>query len=77
MTVSCGRKWGVQGNDIRTMKYANTKDKVEFFVVGGASHFSILAPVTEVVVQKSVDDTRATCNPLTCPYFHRREAADR
>jgi dienelactone hydrolase len=53
---------GAQGNDIQPMKNANKNDKVKFFVVAGASHFSILAPATNLVARKILGDTGPACN---------------
>jgi acetyl esterase/lipase len=55
---------GTDGNarPHRTMSQSSKNPKAQFFLVKGASHFSILAPVNKVIAQKILADTGAESN---------------
>ena len=55
---------GLGGNieDLRAMSRRNTNRSVKFFGVNGASHFSILAPITNIVAQKIARDKGVRTN---------------
>ena len=49
-------------DSLRAMSRANTNPKAQFFPVRGATHFSILAPVTRLIADKILRDDGATSN---------------
>lgn len=55
---------GTAGNidSLRAMKAANKNPLVHFVEVSGASHFSALGPVNELIAGKIYKDTGPTCN---------------
>jgi dienelactone hydrolase len=55
---------GTDGNiaDLQTMQSMTTDPNIHFHPIEGASHFSILAPVTRIVARKVVKDDGNTCN---------------
>lgn len=52
------------GNIMSLLKMANSTDnpQVVFRATGGANHFSILAPVNELIAKKLLKDTEPKCN---------------
>jgi hypothetical protein len=59
--------WVIEGTDgnidsLRVMKDANKNPQVHFVEVPGASHFSVLGPVNELIAGKIQKDTGPTCN---------------
>jgi alpha/beta superfamily hydrolase len=55
---------GTNGNasSLRSMSKASQNPKAKFFLVSGATHFSILAPVNKLIAQKIKTDTGAESN---------------
>jgi acetyl esterase/lipase len=53
-----------QGNadSVRTMQLASKNPLVQFFIVNGRNHFSVLAPVNQVLAQKVLADTGEKTN---------------
>jgi dienelactone hydrolase len=47
---------------LEAMKRATTNNEVQFFDVSGATHFSILAPTTQLIAQKVLRDDGEKCN---------------
>jgi dipeptidyl aminopeptidase/acylaminoacyl peptidase len=48
--------------ELQTMKAASTNPKVQFYLVKGADHFSILAPATRLIADKLRRDDGPSCN---------------
>lgn len=58
--------WVIEGEDgnigsLRAMKAASKNSQIHFIEVPGASHFSVLGPVNELIAGKIIQDTGATC----------------
>ena len=53
-----------EGNldSLQAMSRISKNPKVQFLPVRGATHFSVLAPVTRLIAQKILRDDGATCN---------------
>jgi acetyl esterase/lipase len=49
-------------NALQELSRASTNNKVRFFPVQGANHFSILAPLNRLIAQKILDDAGPTCS---------------
>ena len=47
---------------LRAMERAANNPKARFFVVKGASHFSVLAPTNRLIAEKILKDTGPACN---------------
>jgi dipeptidyl aminopeptidase/acylaminoacyl peptidase len=59
--------WIIEGTDgnigsLRAMKAANKNPLVHFVEVSGASHFSVLGPVNELIAGEIYKDTGPTCS---------------
>jgi pimeloyl-ACP methyl ester carboxylesterase len=59
--------WVIEGEDgnigsLRAMKAASKNSQVHFVEVPGASHFSVLGPVNELIAGKIIQDSGSTCN---------------
>jgi len=48
--------------DVRDMERQSTNDNIHTFVVDGAGHFDVLAPITRLFAQKILADTGASVN---------------
>jgi|GEM_PF-706618 len=48
--------------DIRDFERLSTNDNIHTFIVSGAGHFDVLAPLTRVFAQRILSDTGATAN---------------
>lgn len=55
---------GIDGNSVnlKNMQKKSSNENISCYIVDGADHFSILAPITELLAEKILKDTGDTCN---------------
>lgn len=47
---------------VRSMKYRNRNEHVQFLLIGGEDHFSIIQPLTRLLAEKITNDNDVECN---------------